>query len=276
MLNTAAHSLSELVRSTGQKVVLGGQGADELFGGYVGYRFDRFKEHRGIGLTDNPQENALRAMIWGDSEYFYERNYADVRDLKGMLYSDNIRGNYNEIDCYRHFIIDCRHIEGRHPFHKRSYIDFRLRLADHLLSDHGDRMTFAHAVEGRYPYLDKRLVEYVSKLHPNEFLHGYLDKQLLRTVAEPLIPAAIAQREKVGFSVPGTPTLLSQRSEYIEDILSPSRIRRQGFFDERKVTELITQCRNGEYKINVPYEADLLAIIITFQMFLDVFEMPGL
>jgi len=71
-----------------------------------------------------------------------------------------VNEGFSEFDCLEHLGIDKRKLEGRHAFHKRSYLDMKLRLSDHLVADHGDRVAYANSIEGRYPFLDVNLAIY--------------------------------------------------------------------------------------------------------------------
>ena len=66
-----------------------------------------------------------------------------------------------------HPLVDRERLRGRHPLHQRSYLDVKLRLADHLLGEHGDRMVMAHSVEGRYPFLDPEIIELARRMPPD-------------------------------------------------------------------------------------------------------------
>ncbi|WP_460346514.1 asparagine synthase (glutamine-hydrolyzing) [Actinoallomurus acanthiterrae] len=106
--NTCSLALSALARRNGIKVVLSGEGADELFGGYLGYRFDRLGQSRSRlrgGLGD-ALEAELRASLWGDPDLFYERRYHEWRAAKLDLYSEGVRAMFDDVDCLRHPLVD--------------------------------------------------------------------------------------------------------------------------------------------------------------------------
>lgn len=274
--NTCSMALSAAAKNAGVKVVLTGEGADELFAGYVGYRFDGFRDHESRSYDlETALEDELREKLWGDKNFFYEKDHHALREVKQTLYSARVNELYKEFDCLNHGLINKERLRGRHPVHQRSYLDFKLRLSDHLISDHGDRMTLANSVEGRYPFLDIDLVEFSTRIPPDLKLHNYIEKYILKRVADDLLPAEIVKREKFGFHAPGSPYLLQQDIEWINDIMSHERIKRQGYFNPDAIDRLRAQYTESGFKLNLPFEDDLLIVVITFSIFLDMFNLPN-
>ncbi len=275
--DTCSLALSELVKNTGLKVILTGEGADELFGGYVGYRLDQNRE-REIDPFDAEAmlENEVRETLWGDENFFYERDYYAFRENKSALYSSQLAESMDEFDSTQHPLIDHKKIRNRHPIHKRSYVDFKVRLADHLVADHGDRVAYANSVEARYPFLDPTLIDYTASIPPDLMVHQSQEKYLLRQVAKRYLPAAIMSREKFGFVAPGSPYLLQKNIEWIQDLLSYERIQRQGYFHPETVERLKTMYSQKSASINTTFELDFLMIILTFQIFIETFSIPDL
>jgi asparagine synthase (glutamine-hydrolysing) len=275
--NTCSMALSEAAKVNGVKVILSGEGADELFAGYVGYRFDRFRtgDSKRADL-EAALEEQFRERIWGDRNIFYEKDHSSLNEVKGALYSENLHPEIAQFDCLNFEIVNKERLLGRHWLHQRSYLDFRLRLSDHLVSDHGDRMSLANSVEGRYPFLDVNLVEFSKLVPPDMKLNGYTEKYILKKVAEGFVPQEIIKREKYGFHAPGSPYLLRQRIEWIDDLLSFDRVKRQGYFNPETVERLKTEYLHEGFRLNLPFEDDLLAIVLTFGLFLEVFDLPEL
>jgi asparagine synthase (glutamine-hydrolysing) len=98
----------------------------------------------------------------------------------------------------------------------------------------------------------------------------------LRRIAEELLPPEIIRREKYGFIAPGSPYLLQQNIEWINDILSYERIKRQGFFNPEVVERLKARYLEPGFKLNFPFDDDLLIVVLTFGMFLDLFNLPSM
>ncbi|TYP74356.1 asparagine synthase (glutamine-hydrolyzing) [Aquimarina intermedia] len=269
--NTASLSLSESVRNNKIKVILSGEGADEFFAGYVGYRFDKMRKQGLISIEGEEEETNLREKLWGDASFFYERNYTAYNKVKMGLYSSAIKDVFNDINCLNHPLIKKERIENRHVIHKRAYIDYKIRLVDHLVSDHGDRMGMANSVEVRYPFLDKDIIEYSTTIPPDLKLNGFTEKYILKKIGETCVPRKILEREKFHFIAPGSPYLLQQKIEYIQDLLSYDLIKKQGYFDPDTIESLKKKYSEKGFTINAPYENDLLITVITFGIFLDQF-----
>lgn len=273
--NTASLALSESVSQQNIKVVLTGEGADEFFAGYVGYRFDKIRQMQPKQVTaDTPFEDEARAKLWGDKDFFYEKNQYAFRKVKKELYSPQVNENYESIDCLNHFIVNVQRLRNRHIIHKRSYLDYKLRLADHLVSDHGDRMAMANSVEARYPFLDKDLIECAVSIPPGFKLNEFEEKCILKKMAAGLIPDEIVKREKFGFVAPGSPYLLKRDIEYINDLLSYEQIKKQGYFNPDTVEALKKQYTQDGFTINVPFDSDMLIIVLTFGILLEQFQLP--
>lgn len=277
--NTCSLALSNIVKNGGIKVILTGEGADELFAGYVGYRFDeiRASDHRFVPASeDEMAEASERKKLWGDQSFFYEKNYYALRETKLALYSDEVRRNFSHFNSVSANIVDRSKLYGRHPIHKRSYIDFKLRLSDHLLADHGDRVAYRNSIEARYPFLDINVIEFARTVPPNLKLNGLVEKYLIKQVAKRYIPDEISHREKFHFVAPGSPSLLARQVEWVEDMLSHETIRKQGYFDPETVESIKRMYRRQGFSLNLPFDTDLLIILLTFGLFLEAFDMPNM
>jgi asparagine synthase (glutamine-hydrolysing) len=273
--NTCSMALSEEARAAGVPVILTGEGADELFAGYIGYRFDNF-ERAGAQAFDPETflEDQLREQLWGTRELLYETDHHAFRAVRAALYSEGVNEIFPDFDCLNLPLVNKERLRGRHPLHQRSYLDFKLRLSDHLVSDHGDRMALANSVEARYPFLDVELVEFAAQVPLHLKLNGFQEKYILKRVAEGKVPEPIIRREKFGFHAPGSPYLLHLGGEWINDLLAPDRVRRQGYFNPAAVETLKGEYLREDFKLSLPYESDLLFVILSFTIFLEEFGLP--
>lgn len=269
--NVCSIALSEALSQAGMKVTLCGEGADELFGGYYGYKFDQIRQQNGAVDKDLEEilNDDLRSDLWADPDLDYDFPIQDLKETREMLYPAD-----KDIDVLTEGIgLDHGQLQGRDPFHKRSYLDFKLRLAGHLIADHGDRMTYANSIEGRYPFLDVNLVEFVRQIPAQLKLHQLEEKYILKQVAKKYIPNEIINRQKFGFVAPASPDILKHENEWVMDLLSYDRIKRQGYLNPDKVAQTLKRYATPGFKLNAPYGLDLLMIMLSFQIFLNAFDM---
>lgn len=270
--NTCVLALAETTRAAGVKVVLGGEGADELFAGYPGYRFDAFAALSEGGARAPDAELRCRERLWGDATVGYERRYAEFAERRAALYSDALLDRFEtDGDALSTQLAEPARLRGRHPVHQRSYLDMKLRLADHLLGDHGDHMLMAHSVEGRYPFLDRELIECARRMPPDLKLRDFEEKYVLKRMAERWVPDAIVRREKFGFHAAASPALLRSGAAWVDALLSPERIRRDGYFRVDTVEALKARCRARDAALDPRHDDDMLLVVLSFNVLLDTF-----
>lgn len=279
--NACTLELSRLARDAGVKVVLTGEGADELFGGYVGYRLDMLRQtaSRSADAADgaddlaNILERQMRERLWGDGDFFYEKPYHAFRETKRALYAATRHTGMADIDCLQGTLVDASRLRGRHPFHQRSYLDFKLRMADHLLADHGDRVSYVNGVEARYPFLDVQVIEVAGRIPPHLMVHEGEEKHVLKQLARRYLPAAIVDRQKFSFVAPGSSSLARQATPQVQALLSPQRIVRDGVFDPVAVAQLQRQGLVPGDEPNQTFDDDVLMVVLTFNLFMDLFQL---
>ncbi len=274
--DTACYALSAKVQDRGVRVVLSGQGADELFAGYAGYRFDAFRRAGRKRAAMSPEAARVEESLWGDPDFVYEKPQLAFREVKKRLFSARLAERHDSFDFSRQGVVDRDKLAGLHVLHRRSYLDFKLRLTHHLLADHGDRMALAHSVEARFPFLDVHLLDLVTRIPPDLKLHDFEEKYLLKKVAEEYVPREIIQREKFPFSAPGSPALLQSGAGWIQDLLSRERIAREGYFDADEVERLKQLYGTPGFRLSIPYEDDLLMVVLSFNLFKERFQLPNL
>ena len=246
--NAGALALSEYTRSCGMTVILSGQGADELFAGYVGYRFDLL---RGQPRPVDSREARVRRALWGDEAFFYEKDQIGFLPVKRRLYSARMQEALGELGCLDEPVVPHGRLLGLHPINKRSYVDCRIRLGDHLLADHGDRMSLANSLEVRHPFLDQDLVDFAVRLPIHMKVRDYEEKYALKQIGRRHLPPRIVSRDKFGFAVPGTPALIRECRKNIADLLAPDRISAEGYFDAQEVVALTARYGAPGFELNV-------------------------
>lgn len=263
--------LADRVRADGFKVVLTGEGADEVFGGY-----DIFKEakirrfwarqpksswrplllRRLYGYLGNSPvaHGALAGGFFGQSLDTPEDPYFAHR-LRWLTTNRVLRLMTPE---YRERI-DAAHPIGRladlaprpdsrwSPLSRDQYVEAHTLLTGYLLHAQGDRVAMAASIEGRYPYLDHRLIEFANRLPPQWKIRGLEEKYILRRAVRDWLPPRVAQRTKQPYRAPDSASCFraGRPLEFVADALSESNVRRAGYFDAAMVARLAEKCRTG-------------------------------
>ncbi len=267
--DVAAYMLSGLVQSSPAKAVLTGQGSDEFFYGYVGYMVDLFRNMQKGKMS--PEELEVNERLWGDPYFRFERNHPEIRKIHMNLYSQDVRANIDQFSAFATSPIDVNKVKGLSSQKRRSYIDYKLRLSDHLLGEHGDRMFFSHSVEGRHPFLDAELLDFVTKIPDKYKLKGVNEKYILKRAGEGIVPDPILKRKKFPFQAPGMSAMIKKPSTM--DFLSDELIKKYGVFDVNYINELKKVYQQDDFKLMGAYEIDYLLIAMTVTMLCEQYQL---
>lgn len=267
--DVAAYLLSGLVRQSPAKAVLTGQGSDEFFCGYVGYMLDLFRNMQKGKMPSEECESNER--LWGDPYFRYERIHPEIRQIHRQVYSQNVRGELEKFSALAESPINVNRVKGLSTQKRRSYIDYKLRLSDHLLGEHGDRMFFSHSVEGRHPFLDAELLSFVITIPDKYKLNGTNEKYILKKAGKGIVPEEILKRRKFPFQAPGMSAMVKQAGEtrFLEDSL----IRKYGIFDPEYVMEMKKIYSRSDFKLMGAYEIDYLLIVMTVTMLCERYSL---
>jgi len=267
--NTAAYLLSGLVNSSPAKAVLTGQGSDEFFCGYAGYMVDLFRSMQREHMSS--EECEVNERLWGDPYFRYERCHPQIRKIHEKIYSEDIRGEIDKFSAWAESPINVERVRGLSTQKRRSYIDWKIRLSDHLLGEHGDRMFFSHSVEGRHPFLDMELLSFVARIPDKYKLNGTNEKYILKKAAEGIVPDAVVKRRKFPFQAPGMSAMIKQSGgrTFLDDAL----LRKYGVFDVDYVNEMKQVYSREDFKLMGAYEIDYLLIVMTVTMLCEQFSL---
>lgn len=271
--NACSYLLSRETRAAGIKAILTGEGADEMFAGYPSYKFAALNSRLGVQVS--LEERRQRERLFG-IDVPYEKRYLEFGAQRLRLYSARARELLSAGDALGSRLVDPALLQGRDAIHQRAYLDCKLRLADHLLTEHGDRMLLAHSVEGRYPFLDREFVDAARELPSNSKLVGLEEKFILKEIAKGFVPPEIVRREKYGFHAPSSPWLLKHGGDWVRELLSNECLRRHGVFDPGYVAGLVQRYSRPDFSLDARMEDDLLMIVLSFGIFMEAFDMPGL
>ena len=132
------------------------------------------------------------------------------------------------------------------PLGRDQYVEAHTLLAGYLLSSQGDRVAMAHSIEGRFPFLDHRVIDFASRLHPESKIRGLDEKFLLKRAVRDLLPKAVTERVKQPYRAPDAQSFLEPGApDYVRELMSPERISSSGYFDAGAVTKLVAKCSAG-------------------------------
>ena len=262
--------LSRLVRDSGFKVVVTGEGADEMFGGY-----DIYKEAKIRRFWGQQPDSSLRPLLLKrlypymrdiqqqSPEYLKAFFHVRSSDLKNpffshlprweltsrlkMFFSDDVKSalrGYDSLAALRAQLPE--EFDGLHYFCQAQYLESLYLLPGYILSSQGDRMAMAHAVEGRYPFLDHRVVAFAAKLPPALKMKVLDEKHLLKRVARGLIPDSIIARHKQPYRAPDGKSFFNGKDwPYVHEMLSAASLRSAGVFQPEAVAALVNKFRAG-------------------------------
>jgi asparagine synthase (glutamine-hydrolysing) len=267
--DVAAYLLSGLVSGSPAKAVLTGQGSDEFFYGYVGYMVDLFRNMQKDKMSK--EECEVNERLWGDPYFRFERNHPEIRKIHEQIYSANVRGDIDNFSAFATSPINVERVKGLSSQKRRSYIDYKLRLSDHLLGEHGDRMFFSHSVEGRHPFLDMELLDFVTKIPDKYKLKGVNEKYILKKAGEGIVPDEILKRKKFPFQAPGMSAMIKKPAgiNFLDDDL----LKKYGVFDVAYVNKLKDMYSQDDFKLMGAYEIDYLLIVMTVTMLCERYSL---
>ena len=163
---------------------------------------------------------------------------------------------------------------GWDPFCQAQYLETAYLLPGYILSSQGDRVAMAHAVEGRFPFLDYRVVEFGAALPPRLKMKVLSEKYILKQAAGDLVPPSIKKRPKQPYRAPEAKSFLCAGGDapalaYVDELLGYDRVRQDGIFNAAAVGRLVEKVRNG-HAIGIKDNMAFVGILST-QLLVDQF-----
>lgn len=262
--------LSKVVRENNYKVVITGEGADELFAGYNIFKETIIRHF----WAREPQSNLRPLLLKKLYPYMPQMKDANntvlklffgykLTDTNSPVYSHLLR--WNNTSRIRTYFSDKMKdaLKGYHPIQdveekisgkldeidpltRAQWLEVKLFLSGYLLSSQGDRMAMANSVEGRYPFLDHRILEFCMKLPPDLKLHGLNEKYLLKRMMKGRLPDPIIERSKQAYRAPVHKSFISQTvPDYVKFFLSREQILSSEIFNPDLVEKLIQKTKPG-------------------------------
>jgi asparagine synthase (glutamine-hydrolysing) len=262
----AKYALSRAVRDAGYKVVLTGEGSDEILAGYPHFRRDMLlydsegQDPAAISslLEQLDASNPVsRGLLLPDGE---SASLAGVQRALGFaptwmaaaagrlfkmqaLWTDDFRAEFAEREAYHGLMtsLDVRgQLLGRAPVNQALYLWAKTLLPGYILTVLGDRMEMAHSVEGRVPFLDHEVVELICSLPVAQKIRGMTEKFVLREAARPVLTDTVYRRQKHPFlSPPASLNPEDRLHEMVQDALRGSGLQHVPFFEQAKVVRML-------------------------------------
>ncbi|GLR54384.1 asparagine synthase (glutamine-hydrolyzing) [Shinella yambaruensis] len=265
------HLLAGRVRARGMKVVLTGEGADEIFAGYDLFREARVRRFCGRqpgsarrprlfqrlypylpGLKQQTPEYLARFFAFGsetldDPLYSHRPRFRSTAAAK-LFFCAGLKEALGDYDAAEDLAAQLPADFRRwHPLHQAQYLETAFLLPGYILSSQGDRVMMANAVEGRFPFLDHRVVSFAAGLAPDAKLLGLREKHVLKEAARGLVPAAIIERPKQPYRAPDSESFAApQTPAYLDTVLSPDRLAGSGLFNVQAVDKLKEKVIRGQ------------------------------
>jgi asparagine synthase (glutamine-hydrolysing) len=289
--------LSQRVRQRGYKVVLTGEGADEMFGGY-----DIFKEAKIRRFCARRPDSHRRSLLlkrlypylqnvqlqspayleaffrvrpgeMGSPFFSHHPRWSLTSGLRSFL-ADDVRAVLADYDPYADMRLQLPADYGRwDALQQAQYLETTQLLPGYILSSQGDRMAMAHGVEGRFPFLDHRVVEFAASIPSRLKIRGLNEKYILKRAFAGVIPESVRTRSKQPYRAPEASSFVSGSQgapEYVEELLDRSRLQNVGLFNPTAVQYLVAKVRSGRAigtRDNMAFVA-ILATQLLHQMFI--------
>jgi asparagine synthase (glutamine-hydrolysing) len=272
--------LSRFVRRNNIKVVITGEGSDEIFAGY-----DTFKEdviRRFWAMQPNSKiRPLLLKKLYPYMPHLQNSSVGMLRmffgykltETQNPLYSHLLRWN-NTSHAAKHFSAEVfSDIDGYDPMFevtkmlpsgfdkwkplsKAQWLEMTIFTSGYLLTSQGDRMLLANAVEGRFPFFDHRVMEYAAKLPTNLKMHGLNEKYFLKQLMQNRIPESIVKRPKQPYRAPISNTFLAPGApSYVKELLGSQKLKEYGIFNPDTVQLLLKKMM-----AQTPSEVDNMAL----------------
>ena len=293
-------ALSRLVRKNGIKVVLTGEGADEIFGGY-----NIFKEDKVRRFWARQPESTFRPLalskLYGyiqrdpQAESFWRMFFRKgLEDVDHPYYSHLIRWN-NSVQMRRFFHPDLKarfpsdeemfadlktyldpDMVRWAPLCRAQYLEMALFMSGYLLNSQGDRMMMGNSIEGRFPFLDHRLIEFAATIPPKYKINGLTEKYVLKKAYEDLVPPAIVNRPKKPYRAPIAACF--RGDSLAAKLIRPEALEKSGIANVATFTKLMAKAGvdgRGLSERDEMAVATVTSMQLLNSMFIDNFKETG-
>jgi asparagine synthase (glutamine-hydrolysing) len=293
---TPMYLLSKKVREQNLKVVITGEGADEMLAGYNIFKEAKIRRFW-AKYPDSTIRPKLLSKLYPYLPMMKESNNISLKmffgyqltDTNNPLYSHNLRwhntsriktffsdevnSHISKLDLYQQLNATLPgSFNTFSDLQQSQFLEASIFMSGYLLSSQGDRMAMGNSVEGRYPFLDHRVIEFCNKLPDNFKLNGLNEKYILKKISENKIPASITKRPKHPYRAPIVSSFLLKKSpEYIQELLSENVLHKYGLFNPQKVTNFVDKIKKQDVisEVDQMAFAGILSTQLLHKMFIE-------
>jgi len=279
-LAVAKWHMSKRVRECGFKVVITGEGSDELFGGYPFFKRDLILHgtkdggdalqkqldqsnavFRGAILAEVQQSHEAWNDLCGFTPSWIQPWMLTLEACKPLMSDDTLHelADYDPIAAIAE-TIDPAKVRGRHPLDIAQYTWSKTMLEGQILTWGGDRVDMANSMESRPAFLDHHLAEFATRIPPSLRINNGVEKWVLREAAKGVLPEELYKREKFAFMAPPSHTdkeKAAAMDELAAKWLSADAIEGAGLFDAGRVNEFLSTAHEGDDPV-VARRSDIL------------------
>jgi asparagine synthase (glutamine-hydrolysing) len=280
--------LSKAVRDAGYKVVITGEGSDEILGGYAHFRRDMLLYNRdGQDPAEieqllawlNENNTVSRGLLLPDGD---AGNLEGVRRILGYvpswfetfssravkaqpLLAEDFICRFKHRESYLQLLSDIDvpgQLKGRDALNQSLYLWGKSVLANYILTMLGDRMEMAHSIEGRVPFLDHHVVECICRQPVNQKIRGMTEKYVLREAVRDVITDAVYRRQKHPFlSPPATLNPEQTFNTYVQDMLRGSVMASIPYFDQKQIVGMLDRLGAMDAGARTAYDQILMPLV---------------
>jgi asparagine synthase (glutamine-hydrolysing) len=282
--------LSRLVRDSGIKVVLTGEGADEMFAGYDLFREAKVRRFWGRQPSSTFRPRLLERLYpwlarsptsalamareffgagreaWDAPGFSHQPRWRAAAALQ-RLFQPDLRREAERSDVVGRLLASLPEAYRRWPpLCQDQYLEVRTLLSGYLLSSQGDRMLMAHSVEGRFPFLDRDVVDLADSLPPAYKLRGLDEKHVLKRAARGLVPDSVLRRPKQPYRAPDSVCFTGDPlPPWVDEVLSEASLLGAGVFEPAGVGRLWRKVRasGGRAALSNADDMALVGVVTT-------------